>query len=146
MGKGQAKRAPAKLIGFTVQFSGQNPDTGRANTASNYTLMESEGSGKKGHLQTVIFTPGYDPSTNSVNLIISGKHTFSHGGTLTVIPATPVPDPHYRNLVPMPTMTGIASGAALFVQNGQLTVSPDLLTGTTSWTIGHDGKNITPSS
>jgi hypothetical protein len=76
-----------------------------------------------------------------VNLIFSGKHSFSNGGELTVTPATSIPaDPRYVTLGPVLSPSGIASDAGLFAINGSITNSPDLLTGTTSFPIGHDGK------
>jgi hypothetical protein len=126
-----------------VAFSGQNPDAGRATNASNYTLIENEGSGKKAHQQTVPITPEYDPSTNSANLIFSGKHTFSNGGQLMVIPATSTFGPGYLG-GPGLSADGIASDAGFFLANGMDTNLPDLLMGSTSFAIGHNGRSAIP--
>ena len=77
----------ATVQGFTLGFStAMNPTT--AGSAANYQLFATSTKRVKKKLTTlhtpVAFTAAYNPATNSVTLMISGKLAFATGGQITV--------------------------------------------------------------
>ena len=145
-GKRHATRGSAKLIGFTVAFSGQDPDTARANSTGNYTLLETEGKGKKAHEKMVAVTADYSSSTNTVNLVFSGKQSFASGGELNITPASSAGTATNNRSNFVLSSGGIASDIGIIMVNGEFTGTAGILTGMTNFTIGRNGKKITANA
>ncbi len=84
-GKGKHKT----IVGFKLSFSAPL-DAATAQNATNYTLTQTMKRGREKVAQTIRVRAAYDPSTDTVSLLFSGKPRFTRGGQLVVSAASPV--------------------------------------------------------
>jgi hypothetical protein len=112
----QSRPGAARLVGFQLTFN--DPLDARSATARrNYTLVQYEARGRGVVAQAVPIRVSYDPTGDTVNLILTGEHPFRLGGRLALNPSAP---------------TGISDASGAF------------LTGNTTFTIQPRAKSIVP--
>jgi hypothetical protein len=70
--------------GFALQFN-RALDAASASNAANYQVFQSIRRGQKILHKAVAFGVSYDPTTQTVDLVLHGKPRFSDGGMLTVL-------------------------------------------------------------
>jgi len=83
-GKGKHK----SIVGFKLVFNSPL-DAATAQNTTNYTLTQSMKRGREKVARAIRVRVGYDPSTDTVNLLFSGKPRFTQGGQLVVNAAGP---------------------------------------------------------
>src|SRR5262249_51463268 len=76
-GKGKDKH----LVGFELDFSAAL-DPSRATDQANYVVTQSVRRGRRSIARLVKFTVRYDPASNAVTLLVSGKPAFTRGGQI----------------------------------------------------------------
>jgi hypothetical protein len=108
------KKGKPTLQGFTIDYStAMNPAT--AGLAANYQMTATSTKRVKKRTITVntpvAFSAVYNPATNSVTLLLSGKQAFAKGGEISV------------NYAPPNGVSG-ASGVALDSNDTTLTIQP----------------------
>jgi hypothetical protein len=83
-GKGKHQR----LLGFRLTFN-KPLDSFRARIAANYTVTQTVRLGKQVVTQRVKLRAQYDPGSNAVTLVLSGKPSFGIRGEIDVNAAPP---------------------------------------------------------
>ena len=83
-GKGKHKH----VVGFQLQFN--TPlDAGSATDPANYSVVQQTKHGRSMASHPVAFRAFYNPTTDSVQILLRGRPRFAHGGTIIVNPKAP---------------------------------------------------------
>jgi hypothetical protein len=77
----QSRRAHGQFAGVELTFN-QPLDASSATIRAHYAIVEYHRNGPRMAAQSIPFRAMYDSSTNTLSLILIGKHPFSQGGRL----------------------------------------------------------------